>query len=288
MRELFLLVNIFFMAAPLLFMILSATKTNDEFLTKPFALPGAFPKTMIENLKAVVSGKITFYGLGGETTQISMFTPFFKMFFNTSVLTVLSLIGMLLAGLLFGYALGTKRFRGKTAVIFFVLIIQTVPFFGYITPMYLVTDRIGLNGRLLGVVPVYIAVSLPMAIILFHGFFKSFPKAVEEAALIDGCGEIRKFISIVVPLSASALVSLAVINFMGFWNEFAIANLMIGPVTNLRTINIGIMMSYSQVGVSYFYYAFMLLTLSAIPNFIFFTIFQRKIMKGVSLGAIKG
>ena len=155
-------------------------------------------------------------------------------------------------------------------------------------PLWLVSDVMHLLDSLIGVVPVYIAVSLPMAIILFQGFFQSFPKEIEEAAKIDGCGELKMFLKIVVPMSAGIIASLAIINFMGYWNEYAIANLMIGQNPDLVTINIGIMKAGNGQSGDYLFYQFTILALSALPNFIFFTIFQKRIMKGVTLGAVKG
>ncbi|MGN1099834.1 MAG: carbohydrate ABC transporter permease [Christensenellales bacterium] len=287
-REAFLFVNVFLMLFPLAFMVLSATKTNEEFLMTPFSLPSDFPGTMLNNLQYVISGKILFPELGGEYIEVEIFTPFFTMLKNSMILTVLSLAGMIIIATMFGYALGTKKFKGKGFMMFFLLIIQTVPFFGYIMPLRLVADALNIVDKLLGVVPVYIAVSLPMAIILFQGYFSSFPKEVEEAAMIDGCNEFQKFVRIIVPVSAGMIASLAVINFMGYWNEYAIANLLLGSKLELRTINMGVMVSNSQVGVTYYYYTFMLLVLSALPNFIFFTVFQKRIVGGMTLGAVKG
>lgn len=288
LREAFLLLNAFLMIFPLLFMLISATKTDAEFMTSPFALPQNFPGTLAENFSAVWTGMLNFSdGIGGSF-PVQVFTPYLTMFWNTLVLTVVSLAIMIFVGLMFGYAIGTKNFRGKNVLIIFLLIVQSVPFFGYIMPLYMVANWFSLVNRLLGVVPVYVAVSLPMTIILYQGFFRSFPKEIEEAAMIDGCNEVQKFFSIVIPLSVSSIVSLGVINFMGFWNEYAIANLLIGQEFDLRTINVGIMMASNSVGATYYYYMFMLLTLSAIPNFIFFTVFQKRIMTGVAMGGIKG
>ena len=288
LREIFLFINIFLMLFPLFFMFLSATKDTIEISMNPFGFPESFPETLIRNIRVVMSGDMVFYNLDGSSFEIHMFTPFLLMLKNSFLLTVMSLIGMLIVGLMFGYAIGSKQFKGKMILIYFLLIIQTVPFFGYIMPLWLVSDVMHLLDSLIGVVPVYIAVSLPMAIILFQGFFQSFPKEIEEAAKIDGCGELKMFLKIVVPMSAGIIASLAIINFMGYWNEYAIANLMIGQNPDLVTINIGIMKAGNGQSGDYLFYQFTILALSALPNFIFFTIFQKRIMKGVTLGAVKG
>ena len=120
-----------------------------------------------------------------------------------------------------------------------------------------------------------------------QGFYKSFPSAIEEAALIDGCGEFKKFIYIVIPMSKGIIASMAVINFMGYWNEVGISSLMLNDM-NLFTISIGVLSTNTQTGLMNYAYVMALLVLSALPNMIFFTVFQRSITKGVSLGGVKG
>ncbi len=276
-RELYLWFNIFLMLFPLYFMIVSSMKTNAEFYNSALALPQNAWETMKENMT------MAFSGLVGNI----QYTGFGTMLFNTVVLSVLSLVVMVMVAFLAGYAMGTRQFKGKTLFTILLLTIQTVPFFGYIIPMYMFVDKLHLTNKLLGVVPVYVAVSLPSTIILMQGFFSSFPKAIEEAALIDGCGEVKKLIHIVLPMSKGAIASMAVINFMGYWNEVAISSLMLTDA-KLRTINIGVLMTNSQTGVMNYAYVFALLVLSAVPNFIFFTIFQKNIIGGISLGSVKG
>ncbi len=276
-RELFLWCNILLMLFPLYFMIVSAMKSNTEFYRDPLGLPKELWANLKANLEMAITGQV----------GVLQHTPFTTMLLNTSILTVVSLVIMVLTATLAGYVMGTKRFKGKGLFTLFVLIIQTMPFFGYIMPLYMFVDRLGLTNQLLGVVPVYVAVSLPQCIILMQGYFSSFPKEVEEAAILDGCGEIKKFLHIVIPMSKGAIASMAVINFMGFWNEVAIASLMLNDET-LRTINIGVLMTNTQTGTMNYAYVFALLVLSAIPNFIFFTIFQKRIIGGISLGSVKG
>ena len=276
-RELYLWFNIFLMLFPLYFMVISSMKTNAEFYNSAFALP----KEPWENLKANMT--MAFTGKVGGV----QYTGFGTMLFNTVFLSVVSLVVMVAVALLAGYAMGTRQFKGKALFTIFLLTIQTVPFFGYIMPMYLFVDKLELTNKLLGVVPVFVAVSLPSTIILMQGFFSSFPKAIEEAALIDGCGEVRKLFHIVIPMAKGAIASMAIINFMGYWNEVAISTLMLTDA-NLRTINIGVLMTNTQTGIMNYSYVFALLVLSAVPNFIFFTIFQKSIIGGISLGGVKG
>ena len=271
------------MLFPLLFMIFSSLKTSGEFTGDPFGFPADFPGTFIENVKMVFSGKTP---IPGSIFTLDL-TPFITMLGNTVLVTFGSLILMIFCSLLAGYAIAKKRFRGKKLFIIFVMIIQIVPFFGYITPMYLFATQLKLTNSLLGLIPQLVGVSLPSTIVLMQGFYKTFPTAVEEAALIDGCGEFKKFIHIVLPMSRGIIASMAVINFMGYWNEVGISSLMLNDL-KLFTISVGILSTNTQTGTMNYAYVMTLLTFSALPNLIFFTVFQKSITRGISLGSVKG
>lgn len=276
-RELYLWFNIVLMLFPLYFMVSSSMKSNAEFYNDPLGLPKNAWENLLKNMKMALSGKV----------GVVQYTGFSTMLFNTVIITMLTLVVMILVATLAGYAMGTRSFKGKAAFTFFVLTIQTVPFFGYIMPMYMFADKMNLTNNLLGIIPIYVAVSLPQCIVLMQGFYSSFPKAIEEAALLDGCTEFKKLLHIVLPMSKGQIAAMAVVNFMGYWNEVAIASLLLNDA-NLRTINIGVLMTNTQTGTMNYSYVFALLVLSAVPNFIFFTLFQKKIIGGVSLGGVKG
>lgn len=276
-RELFLWVNILAMLFPLYFMVVSAMKSNAEFYNNPLGLPENWWENLKTNLTMAMTGKVS----------AVQYTGFGTMLVNTVIVTMLTLVTMIFVASLAGYAMGTRTFKGKALFTFFVLTIQTVPFFGYIMPMYMFADKMHLTNSLLGIVPIYVAVSLPQCIVLMQGFYSSFPKSIEEAAILDGCGEIKKLLHIVLPMSKGQIAAMTVVNFMGYWNEVAIASLMLND-ENLRTINVGVLMTNTQTGIMNYAYVFALLVLSAIPNFIFFTLFQKKIIGGITLGGVKG
>lgn len=276
-RELFLWANILLMLFPLYFMVVSSMKSNAEFYNNPLGLPESAWENLKENTSMALTGKV----------GVVQYTGFGTMLVNTIIITFVTLAVMVLVACLAGYVMGTRNFRGKALFTFFVLTIQTVPFFGYIMPMYMFADKINLTNHLLGVVPIYVAVSLPQCIILMQGFYSSFPKTIEEAAILDGCTEFKKLIHIVLPMSKGQIAAMTVINFMGYWNEVAIASLLLNDAA-LRTINVGVLMTNTQTGSMNYAYVFALLVLSAIPNFIFFTLFQKKIIGGISMGGVKG
>ncbi len=270
------------MLFPLYFMFINAFKTDMEITLTPFKLPSGF-QAIADNLADVFRGTITKNG----KVRVTL-TPFLTMLKNSVVLTLVPMLLMLICSTLCAYALGRLKFKGKGIVVGLILLCQTVPYFGYMYPMFFELNFLGFINRIFGVVPVYVAVSLPSCIILMIGFFSTFPQAVEEAAVMDGCNEFKKFIMIVVPMSWGIIGSMAIINFMGYWNEFAICNLMLTSPEN-RTLNMGVFLTQSDLkGVTAKNYVFALLVMSAIPNLLFFTAFQKTIINGISLGSVKG
>lgn len=101
-----------------------------------------------------------------------------------------------------------------------------IPFQCVMLPLVGFASKIGLLSRG-GLIFMYMGFQTSMAIIMFHGFIKNIPEELEEAATIDGCGSIRLFISIVLPLMRTIIVTVAVINVMGTWNDFLLPSLII-------------------------------------------------------------
>lgn len=280
LREIYLILQAVFMLFPLVYLVLCSAKTSSAIAQSPFSLPDSFG-VIVDNFRQALTGQIMLPG----NIAIQMYTPFVTMLKNTVVLVVIALLFLVVCATPMGYVLGTRRFRGKNAVMFYVLFIQTVPLFGYLTAFYVLMDAIGFTNDLFAIGIIYAGVSMPSTILFMKGFYASFPKEVEEAAEIDGAGEFRRFMMIVVPMSKGIVISMILVQFMGYWNEFAIVNLLVSE-QNLRTISINVMLTSSSV---YMTYTFALLVLSAVPTFVFFTVFQKRITQGgLSLGSIKG
>lgn len=277
--EIYLICAALLMLFPLLFMYYSAFKTDGEIRANPFGIGkdpfGAFAA----NLKMVFTGAID------EVTQAP---PFLTLLGNSLLVTVVSLAFMVMIATLGGYAIGRIRFKWKSAYMIFLIIAQTVPIFGYLFPLYYTLSAVSLIDTRIGVILVYISVGLPTTIILLSSFFKGFPTAVEEAALVDGCNTFRKFIYIILPMTRGAIMSMAIINFMGYWNEFAIVSLIVSE-NDLFTLNIGAFFMQGVLsGGDRLDYTLTLLALATVPNLVFFTVFQKNMVSGVSLGAVKG
>ena len=278
LRDIFLWIDVAILLFPLIYMILSSGKTQLELAQNPFGLPSSWAQ-FGENYGKVISGKKNFSGI-----EVQIFTPYFTMIKNSAILTLLGLLFLVVGAAPIGYVLGARQFPGKRPIMLSVIFIQTVPLFGYLIAFYFLMDRWGMINNQVVIAMVYASVSMPSTILYLKGFYTSFPKEVEEAAKLDGASELQRYFLVVIPNSISIIFALILIQFMGYWNEFALTNLLTDELS-LKTISITLM----SVGEDDYNYTMALMVLSAIPMFIFFTVFQKKIVNSnVTMGAVKG
>jgi raffinose/stachyose/melibiose transport system permease protein len=143
-----------------------------------------------------------------------------------------------------------------------------------------------LYDSLLGLVITYAAISVPISVFLIHGFMRSIPKELEEAAVIDGCSFYQRFSKVIFPLSRLGLVTAGTFVFLYSWNEFIYALLLTSSV-KARTLQLGIRFFKSQFITDYtsMYAA---IVLSVIPTIVVYVLFHEKIIKGMTSGAVKG
>jgi raffinose/stachyose/melibiose transport system permease protein len=154
-----------------------------------------------------------------------------------------------------------------------------VPFFTLIT-------RIKLYDTLLALILVYASVNIPVSIFLITAFMKSIPRELEEAAIIDGCGFIKRFWRIIFPLSRSGIATAGTFCFIYAWNEFIQAMLLTSSL-EARTIQLGIKFFTSQFITDYSsMYAAVVITI--IPSVVVYIFFHDKIIGGLTAGAVKG
>lgn len=281
LREIFLIICAFLMIAPLVYMILCSFKSNVDLMNAPFSLHISW-ENVAANYNSVMKGTITTV----TGIEYQMYTPFLTQVRNVVIVTFCALVFLIVCAVPFGYALGRRQFRGKSAFMIFIIFVQTVPLFGYLIAFYYLMDMLGFSNNLFGLGMVYAGVSMPGTIIFMRGFFVGFPGEIEEAAEVDGAGEFKRFVLIVLPMTKGIIMANVLVSFMGYWNEFGLASILLTDV-DLKTISLNIMMTAaSSTGMTYI---FPLLVLSAVPVFILFTIFQKQITTGgLSMGSIKG
>ena len=207
---------------------------------------------------------------------------------NSAIVALTTTLIGVIVGSFAAYALARLRMRGKFVILGIVLSITTFPQIAIAAPLFRLWANIGLYNTLLGLIIPYLTFALPLSIYILVTFFREIPKDLEEAALVDGATNFEAFRKVVVPLAAPGLATTAILTFIAAWNEFLLATTLTSSVA-ARTAPVAI----SQfTGSSEFEVP--LGTQSAasvaisIPLIILVLLFQKRIVAGLTAGAVKG
>nr|WP_042186960.1 carbohydrate ABC transporter permease [Kibdelosporangium sp. MJ126-NF4]CEL17706.1 putative sugar transporter integral membrane protein [Kibdelosporangium sp. MJ126-NF4]CTQ91069.1 putative sugar transporter integral membrane protein [Kibdelosporangium sp. MJ126-NF4] len=222
-----------------------------------------------------------------ENFTSALSKPGFTTFLTNSLIVTLgAVLTALVAGVLAAFPLARMRFSGRKGFLFLVLVAQLAPIEALLIPLYLLMRDAGLLNQLPSLLLVYMALTLPFTCWMLYGFVKGIPVELEEAAMIDGCGRWQAFRRVTLPLLGPGLVATSVFSFITAWNEFLFA-LVLMQDQGKRTI---------PVWLSTFREAFLVdwggimaaSVIYAVPALIFFLIVQRKLVSGLTAGAVKG
>ncbi|TCO53050.1 carbohydrate ABC transporter permease [Actinocrispum wychmicini] len=205
---------------------------------------------------------------------------------NSLIVTLGSVLCALVAGLLAAVPLARMRFRGRRGFLLLVLIAQLAPLPALFLPMFLLMRDAGLLNTLPALLAVYTASTLPFTTWMLYGFVNGIPIELEEAAMIDGCGRWGAFRRVTLPLLGPGLVATSVFGFITAWNEFLYALVLMKdqgkqtlPVW-LSTFRTAFSVDWGGIMAASVIYA--------VPALVFFLIVQRKLVSGLTSGAVKG
>jgi raffinose/stachyose/melibiose transport system permease protein len=209
-----------------------------------------------------------------------------QSFFNSLAVTAEGLAGMLLLGAMAGYKLSRTPGKLSGSLFFLFLASMMLPFNVIMITLTQLAKHLSLQGSTHGLGLIYIGMGLNMVVFFYHGFVKGIPRELEEAARIDGAGEMYTFFRIILPLLKPITVTLAIINVLWMWNDFLLPLLMLTDVkkyTLILTTN-SFFGQYTKDWGS----ILASLVLTALPVVAFFIAFQRFILQGLAEGALKG
>lgn len=211
----------------------------------------------------------------------------FTTYLRNSLLVALATVVVSgLLALLAAVAVARFRFTFRSSVLVLVLIVQMVPMEALVIPLFVQAKDLQLLDRLLGLVVVYVAFSLPFAIWTLRGFVAAVPQDIEEAAYVDGASWSRMFWTILLPLVAPGLVATSIFSFIVAWNEFIFALTFMSDESKY-TAAVGLREFFTAYGNDWG--AIMAgSTLITVPVMIFFVIVQRRLSSGLVAGAVKG
>lgn len=223
---------------------------------------------------------------------ISLFTvaeqPFGTHILNSILVSVVTVVLSLLLGVSAAYALGRVRFKGRGLLLTAVLAVSMFPQVAVLAGMFELIRFLGLYNKALGLVLPYMIFTLPFTVWVLTTFMKQLPKELEEAAIMDGCGPVRIIREVFLPLLWPALVSTGLLAFIAAWNEFLFALTFVLD-NNERTVPVSISLisgaSKYDIPWGKVMAASVLVTLPLIGLVL---VFQKKIVSGLTAGAVKG
>ncbi len=206
-------------------------------------------------------------------------------FANSGYVSLLTVMLTVTLGALGAYTLARLRFKGRTFLSRSILAIYMFPAIVIAVPLYVLYTKIGLRNNLHGLVPIYLAQTLPVSIYMLYSYFKALPPDLEEAGLIDGYSRLGVMWRITIPLSLPAMVSVSFYTFMIAWNEFLFAFLFLDSPSQF-TLSRGIMQIADNINVSQ-QLLMAAAVIATLPLVVLFLIFERYLVKGLTTGAIK-
>jgi len=214
---------------------------------------------------------------------------FFGYFKNSVIISAVATFGCVMIGSLAGYSI--SRFRGGAFTVFKLMtyVLQMIPMGLVFLPMYIVIQNLGLYDTQGSVMFLYIGLNLCLNIWIMKGFFDTIPYEIEESAFMDGCGQYRSFMKIVMPLAGPGIACCSILTFMNTYNEMALASIFLKS-PEIQPITLG-MQQFSQqfTAASSWGYIYAGAVLTTLPAVLVVFLAQKYIIAGLSgAGSLKG
>ncbi|MBL8156833.1 MAG: carbohydrate ABC transporter permease, partial [Anaerolineae bacterium] len=223
-------------------------------------------------------------GVGGAGTSGYDIRP---RIVNSIVLAGSSTLIVMVVATFTAYALSRFNVRGKQNVVFFILSTRFMPGVAVVLPLYLMYQRIGLYDTFIGLVLAHVVINLPIAILLLKSFFDDVPQDLDDAAMVDGCTRFGAFWRIIIRYVAPGLAAAAVLCFIFSWNEF-LFSLYLTRTPELQTVPVTIRTYDASAGTTEWGLMSAAGTAAVVPVFIFVLFVQRYLIRGLTLGAVRG
>ncbi len=205
---------------------------------------------------------------------------------NSFVVAASTTVLCLALGSMAAYALVRLRFRGKAVLLALVLAVAMFPQISILGPLFLALRELGLIDRAPGLVLPYLSFAMPLTIWLLVAYFRQLPPDLEEAALVDGASRARVLGEVVLPLAAPGLVTTGILTFLYCWNELLFAlSFTVSAERQTVPVAIALLRGRYQIPWGQIFAASVIATL---PVAVLVLVFQRRIVQGLTAGAVKG
>lgn len=254
--------------APLFFLLVNSFKSNGEIVSSPVALPESWSFQYIESAMSRIH--------------------FFEAIFVTFMITASSVLLLVIISSLCAWVMVRVKNAASSVIFMMFTAAMLIPFQSVMYPLLSEFDFLGLKN-IPGLIIMYGGFGLSMSIFLYHGFFKSVPASLEEAAILDGAGIFQMFFRVVFPLVKGTTVTVIILNSMWIWNDYLLPFLVIGNSDGTKTLTLELYfakLTSGQYG-NPWELIFPAVFVTIIPIIILYIFLQKYIIRGVADGAVK-
>ncbi len=264
---------------PVLWLIWTSMKPNIEINTRP---PVWFSKNMnFDSYLALLGFEVKHEGFGfGENV------PFGDYFRNSLLAALGSTFFALIIGTLAAYVFSSFKFKGRNGIFLSLMLARAIPGIALSLPLLVLFTKLRIADTIAGLIIAYTAMNVPFTAWLMSGFIGEIPKELSEAAMIDGCSKWQSFLRVEIPLIGPGLAASGIFAFLTAWNEFAIASVITRTPAS-KTFPVGLF-DFTAEFVSDWRGMCAMSVMMLIPAVIFVITVQKQLVKGLTLGAVKG
>ena len=261
-----LMVMVLIWLAPIYTLIATAIKSKQDFFNNVglFSMPGKIAWSNFSD--AFFRGRL------------------YKYMLNGLFICVLKVPLGILVEALAAFAITRLDIKYKTGIFIFFIIGMMLPFQAALVPINVIFSRLGLLNTYVGLFYVYVGFGISFGILILRGYFRTIPKDIDDAAVIDGCGKLRLFWNIIVPIAKPAIATLVISDFLATWNEYLLALVIINDNAK-KTVPVGLMTFVGEHSTDYSLFCAGVL-ISMLPVLAVYLIFQRHFVEGMS-GSVK-
>ncbi|MDO4449099.1 MAG: carbohydrate ABC transporter permease [Lachnospiraceae bacterium] len=251
---------------PIVWMFISALKTNSEFMSSSLSLP-ANPN-FGNFLKALQAG------------------GFLRSFANSAILAGINVVLTVICSFVVAYFLSRYKFFLRNFIYLLFVAGMVIPTLSLMIPVFVEFKILNLLNKPYTLIMPYLAFAMPFSVIVVENYIASIPREMDEAAYMEGCTTFQLLRKIIFPMCSPILAIVVITSFINAWNEFPFSLVLVND-ESLRTISLAIRMFNSEHTINYPLYIGALL-ISILPILIIYSFFSKKVMEGMTMGAVKG
>jgi multiple sugar transport system permease protein len=263
----FLTIFLVYIIFPFLWQTLTSFKTPQEL----FSIPPTWIPSKIYT---------------GYYTNVFTKRPFLTYLKNSFIVASSTTLFSLFVSSFAAYALARLKFKGKAIILSLVLSVSMFPGIAIVSPLFIFLKNVNLLNSYLGLILTYTTFAIPLSLWILTSFFKEIPFELEESAKVDGATPMQAFLRIIMPLATPGMFTTAILTFIAAWNEFLFA-LVFNTQDSMRTVPVGIAMFPGEHDLPWGDIAAASVVVT-VPLIIMVLIFQKRIISGLTAGAVKG